>query len=138
VTSTAPPAPPLDRAARQQRILDQHEQLLTDHAAEVRSPAWAAKQERNVEAKLTALSETTDGAFKFRSVDCRTSTCVAKLEWPTREVAKGNVKSLLTGAPDLPCAREIAFPPSGAEGPYTASLYLDCREPGSRSANERQ
>jgi hypothetical protein len=130
--ASAPAHPSTDVVAERemdtQRELDDHKRLLDRHAAEPRDVAWAANEERDVGAKLHALSATMNGAFSLQSVDCRTSSCVAQLEWPNESVAKTQLKSFLNGSSDVQCARQIAFPPTNGEGPYTASFYLDCAE----------
>ena len=139
----APPAPQpeallSEREAATQREIDDHKKLIAQHAAEPRDTAWAASEERDVHAKLVALSSAMNRAFVLRSVDCRTASCVAELEWPNQDVAKTHLRSLLSGSSDVQCARQIAFPPSEGSGAYTASFYLDCTEARWAGAATRQ
>jgi hypothetical protein len=129
--SAGPRAPsPLeeDRDARTRRMFDDHEKLLAQHDAERRDAAWAPKQQRVVEATLGALSGAPRVSFSLRSVDCRTSSCVARLAWPSENAARMNLQELLAGSAAAGCAREIAFPHAETEGSYVASLYFDCAE----------
>ncbi len=136
----APPSEALlsDREAATQREIDDHKKLIAQHAAEPRDTAWAASEERDVHAKLVALSSAMNQAFVLRSVDCRTASCVAELEWANQDVAKAHLRSLLSGSADVQCARQIAFPPSEGSGAYTASFYLDCTEARWAGAATRQ
>jgi hypothetical protein len=128
-----PPAPRseallAEREAATQREIDEHKKLVAQHAAEPRDTSWAASEESDVHAKLLALSSAMNQAFVLRSVDCRTASCVAELEWANQDVAKAHLRSLLSGSSDVQCARQIAFPTSEGSGAYTASFYLDCTE----------
>jgi hypothetical protein len=141
-SASSPPSSPPDwrreREADVQRVLDAHNALLDRHDVEPRDGAWASKEEKEVGAKLEVLSEAMNHAFVFRSVECRTSSCVAQLEWPTQNAAKGSLTSLLSQSGDTRCAREIAFPPADGAGPYPASFYLDCAEDRWPTAEARQ
>jgi hypothetical protein len=129
VPAPAPvPAPTLgaEREERARLAFDEHARLLLQHSAAPRDPAWAARKEEDIGAKLGALAETLGRPFSVQAVECRSSTCVAKLVWPNEGAARANLRSLLEGSADVSCAREIAFPPGEDERSYTASFYLDC------------
>jgi hypothetical protein len=122
------PKPEEDREMRTQRFLEEHARFLAQHDAERRDGAWASNEERSVQATLGDLSETMKRAFSLESVDCRTSTCVAALTWPSETAARAGLHDLLVGSAAAGCAREIAYPSATGEGPYRASLVLDCAE----------
>jgi hypothetical protein len=122
----APSHPIEEREERTRLALDEHAKLLLQHSAARRDPAWAARKEEDIGTKLGALAETLGRPFSVEAVDCRSSTCVAKLVWPNEGAARANLRSLLEGSADVSCAREIAFPPGENARSYTASFYLDC------------
>jgi hypothetical protein len=122
-----PSPPPEDREAREQRVLSEHARLLGRHDAEARDATWAPGEERELRTKFDDLARSMK-TFSLRSVDCRTATCVASLEWPSEDAARGDLQTLLNGSAKARCAREIAFPPASGPGPYAASMVLDCTE----------
>jgi hypothetical protein len=128
----APPHPVLppeaERQAKAERNFEEHRRLVARHDAEPRDGSWAAKQERAVGTTLGALSETMKRSFSLESVDCRNSTCVARLAWPNEIAARSDLQSLLGGSAAVGCAREVSFPPAERAGEYEASLYFDCAE----------
>jgi hypothetical protein len=132
VDSPSPPASAIDveseREASAQRHFADHAELLAKHRSEARDPGWASGQEKQLRTALDAMSETMRRSFSVQSVDCRTATCVARLTWPSETAARLDADSFMGGSGAVRCAREMAFPPAGAPGPYTASLYLDCAE----------
>jgi hypothetical protein len=120
--------PEEDRELRTQRMLEEHARFIAQHDAERRDGPWASNEERALRVTLGELSEKMKRAFSFESVDCRTSTCVAELVWPSETAARVGLQDLLVGSAAAGCGREIAYPPATGEGPYGASLVLDCAE----------
>ncbi|HEY5959314.1 MAG TPA: hypothetical protein VIV60_22305 [Polyangiaceae bacterium] len=119
-----------ERELAAQRAQDEHANLLRAHALERRDAVWAPQTERLVRSELDALSEQMTRSFSVQSVDCRTSTCVAQLAWPSLGAAQVNLASLLSGSAGPGCARQIALPPETGKGdtPYSASFHLDCAQ----------
>jgi hypothetical protein len=65
-------------------------------------------------------------------VDCRFDTCVAVLDWPSRNQAAAEWSDLLTFPYRANCGRAIVIPEAEAGGggdrPVRANLVFDCSE----------
>lgn len=60
-------------------------------------------------------------------VECRTSACVATLEWASRADAQRDSLQLVQARYQLPCDRRIFLDAAGpGEGPYRAEMLIDC------------
>jgi hypothetical protein len=96
-------------------------------AAQAADPVWAPAAQTKFTADLEELGAKVDG------VDCRTSGCVATLEWPSREQAQQEYRHLVEAVYQLPCDRQIFLDQAqGEDGPYRAELLLDCESVRSR------
>jgi hypothetical protein len=114
----------VDRAAepayRQER--------LEQHNAEPIDYRWARSNARVWEADLAAFGET--AGFQVTSVDCRTTTCLASLVWPTYRDARKAADRVIQKQYTNNCAKELFTPSSEglATEPYKAALLLDCEQ----------
>ena len=135
----AQPAAPIDPAAdsRQapespqagaERFAREFEARLDARSSEPRNAAWATAKEAAILRDLPRLGAANHQSFSLVNVDCRTATCVARLEWPSEQTARNELPRLLRSTGDLGCANQIAFPPGEGE-PYRASLLFDCAPP---------
>jgi hypothetical protein len=65
--------------------------------------------------------------FEVSSVDCRSVTCVAKLNWESFEHARETYADVLHYAYDANCAREIILPrPADPSLNYDATVIFNC------------
>jgi hypothetical protein len=88
--------------------------------AQPADPAWAPVARTRFSSDLDALGATVD------TIDCRTSACVATLEWPSRTQAQQEYRQLVEATYQLPCDRQIFLDQAVGDGLYRAELLLDC------------
>ena len=70
-----------------------------------------------------------EAGFEVSSVDCRSVTCVATLNWSNFEHARTTYADVLHYAYDANCAREIILPRPGDESlNYDATVIFDCAD----------
>jgi hypothetical protein len=126
----APDSPQVaeSRQASAERFAREFESRLDARSSEPRNSAWAAAKEASISRELPRLGAAAHESFSLVNVDCRTTTCVARLEWPSEQTARNELPQLLRSTGDLGCANQIAFPPGSGE-PYRASLLFDCAPP---------
>ncbi len=98
-------------------------------AAEPDDPRWsrgaAAALRKNFE-DLGIRSK-----FKVASLECRTTSCLAKLSWPSYDGAAKAWRSVLHAQTAINCARSVFVPPpEGDQGDreYEGTVYFDCTE----------
>jgi len=106
----------------------QHENLIDQHRAEAVSPTWAAEAQGAVVAELKSLQAETK--FSLLGVDCRSTSCLAEVEWPSINDIRRGYHSLLHARFDnLNCATEFYAPTTAAAGtPLRTTLVLSkCR-----------
>jgi hypothetical protein len=115
---------PEEEAARRQL---QHEALISEHNAEPASPAWAAKASEAVVSELKSLQA--EAGFSLAGVDCRSTSCLAEVEWPSVDSIRRGYHSLLHATFDkLNCATEFHASATATEGPIRTTLVLSkCR-----------
>jgi hypothetical protein len=66
------------------------------------------------------------GRFKVAGVDCRTTLCIALLEWTSQGDALASQEVLIHSLGDVPCSREILFEQQAPAARYAAPLVLQC------------
>jgi len=106
------------------RHLEEHCKALEAHEREPVDAAWARDEAAAVGGALKDVAE--KGQFATREVDCRSSTCVATVEWPSARTAQRQWKTLL--APDYgPCTVEVMLDePSDPAAPFQTKVVYDC------------
>jgi hypothetical protein len=110
--------------------VSQHNSRIADHSREPIDRAWAQPMEKRV---FDVLAEQTKG-LKVLAVDCRTSTCVVAIEWPSYEDALAGFSPARVSYGDS-CTRSVVTPPPAeSRAPnvaYRASMIVSClREAG--------
>jgi hypothetical protein len=122
-TPSAPPRPSREEA--RQQLFQQHQLRLDRHFREATDPGWAREAQGAFASDFAALTQ--GQPFQVRGIDCRTTTCVTTLEWPSYAEATQNYAILLQHAYGLDCVRSILLPePADASARYQAQLFLDC------------
>lgn len=114
-------------AERALREYDAFRAELRNHAEEPRDPQWASETDR----LFTNDFRITEATLQYRSVqvDCRMTTCVASVEWPSFPEARRRVGLLLTQPLSRNCARSVSLlPPDQPAAPYRAQLLIDCTD----------
>ncbi len=112
---------PLSEAEALTRHRSSHDALLASVRAQGADPSWSAGAQAKFAGDLGRL-----GAH-VESVDCRTTACVATLEWPSRAQAQQEYRAVIEAEYQLPCDRQIFLDRPATEAtPYRATLVLDC------------
>jgi hypothetical protein len=123
-----PPAPvDIDEEMRQAGQFHErhHEALLRSHANEPKDARWAAGVEPKLAADLAKAAER--GKFSIVGVDCRTTSCVGVMEWPSYAEAVRGYGAAMRQAYRVNCAQEILLPPPpNPQARYQASMIFDC------------
>jgi len=119
-----PPSRPSTEEARRQ-LFQQHQQQLERHAREPLDASWAREAQGSFSSDFAALTQ--GQSFQVRGIDCRSTTCVTTLEWPSYAEATQGYALLLQHDYGMDCARSILLPePADPTGRYQADLFLDC------------
>ncbi len=113
--------------AQRQEAIAEWEAQLDSHSTEPRDPSWAVDIERSFAEQLEQLDE---GALDVESVECRTTTCLAAIQFSSFRDATEYFAELLHHDYAGGCGTSITMPePERSDEPYTARLLLRC-EPG--------
>jgi len=122
------PPPPSGSAREAPTPLEtqqRYETRLREHAAEPVDPTWSRATATLIEADV--LGQSGSMSFRLGRVDCRTTSCTAELEWPSLGEADREYLSLVHFPYRANCSRTVLLPPpSQAEGPLRAQMFLDC------------
>jgi hypothetical protein len=101
------------------------------HRNEPADPEWAPAAQNSFTREISAVGEANH--VSVRSVDCRSTTCIAEVQWPTYRDALNAYHDLLHGRYSQNCSRSITLPDAiDAESPCQAQFLLDCSEIRSR------
>jgi hypothetical protein len=121
-------ADPPERATGVDPAVEHHVAAIAAHEAARRDERWAPRQERELTTRLAEI-QGRGLPFSVASVDCRTSTCVARLRWPDEKSAHLGVRDFMRETIALRCAREVYIPPAtpGSTG-HEMSMHLDCAD----------
>lgn len=121
---TAPPSRPEPEELRQ-ALLQQQQVRLDAHQRQSIHPVWASDATRAFSTDFSALTQ--GQRFTVRSIDCRSTSCIARVEWPSYAEATTGYEVLLQHSYALDCTRSLLLPdPEDPERAYEASLLLDC------------
>jgi hypothetical protein len=114
-----PPDPVADRAALDREYAEDR----LRHDRDGRDPAWATRAETSLQHSITSIA----GEQRVIGVECKTTSCIAHLEWDSRELASKGYGKLLVGSFEPNCAAKILLHEQDSPGkPYQEDLILDC------------
>lgn len=101
---------------------EKHDALVEESLAESLDRPWATHAEASLSRDLVRLG---DSSFDVSSVACRTTSCVATLEWPSFNEATMSYNRLVTHDYEVNCTRTITLPePEDPLAPYEAKLVI--------------
>jgi hypothetical protein len=125
---TAPSSSPVqeDPAVAREREVNAFHADLARHAAEGVDSKWASVAASSLTKDFVALAPA--GHFKLKSVDCRTTTCVANVEFDTYGAAMRGWQQILLTPFRTGCGVEILLDeqPRDPSLPYQANSLFDC------------
>lgn len=99
---------------------------IAEHARDPIDRAWASQSAQALQIDITSMSARAGGCHVV-DVDCRTSSCVATIEWPNFRAARDNYQRFTQQAFHVNCAREMTLiPPQDDSRPFQASIFFDC------------
>lgn len=92
---------------------------------ESRDPTWAPVAERDFESHLKRIGAR--AGFVLKQISCRTTLCIAELEWVDSRSAARNAGDVVHGEYRQNCARGGLTPSSDAK-PFRDTVFFDCQE----------
>ena len=107
-----PRSPPKDPAEREREMRDglaQQRQRVAQVEAEPVDDAWAHTTETTLRGAMEALAKDTKHAGRIDRVTCRSTGCVATLEFPTFAEAQAGNARYASEAFDVRCAQSVAL-----------------------------
>lgn len=121
----------LDEELDTENIRLKHAQLFEHHEADARDVLWAASSERS----LTEIFSSVQGTHRLTGLECRMSSCVASLEWPSYQEAVTGYQSILQ-TPLVPnCSISIIIEPSQDGQVSQQRAFLDCVDARSENSD---
>ena len=117
----------VDPAEAMQERTARHAGFLDAHNRESQDPKWSASAQHAISARLSELVSGSGG--NILAVDCRTTTCVADIEWPSFDAANaGGFRKLAQQAfYEENCYRELwADFATDPKASYSVKLVFNC------------
>ena len=110
------------------RVLGMWEEQLDDHEAAAIDSQWARSVAPQFNRDLEAIGEE---AFAVADVDCRTTTCVATLDFASYGAAQASLAGVLHHPYAVNCATTFVIPePEDRAAAYSANVLFDCPAEG--------
>jgi hypothetical protein len=104
-----------------------HEDDIQRHRAEPVDTGWGPRTNRLLSADFEKAKGWTD--FDLVSVDCRTTTCAAVLQWDSHEQAAAHYGEIVRNLYRADCERSIVIPDTPADnGHWQATMIFDCTD----------
>jgi hypothetical protein len=130
--ASASPAPPAvavpDLVAAKAKQIAAHRAAVEAHARAPVDPEWSRATEGKLRDALAPLAAAS--RFAVESVDCRTTTCVAVLAFPSYEDARAGWQSVLTHRNGPRCAVEVTLDdPADPSQRYELAFVYQCPNP---------
>lgn len=123
--SIAPTPEPLHKRETQEDLTRTHENRIVEHFNQAHDPRWSETAETGFRSDLGKLGET--GKFAVSRVDCRTTTCIATLSWPSRTDAMQAMPGIVHAAYRSNCGKTLHLPDEIEGAPaYEATVVFDC------------
>ncbi|WP_437314935.1 hypothetical protein [Sorangium sp. So ce385] len=110
------------------RKAEWHRSRLEAHRIEPTDSAWSAQSARSIQEGLRAVRG--DAApFDVVSVDCKTTLCVATLDWADYDKTRAASSQVLHHVYEPNCGVEFFNPPpEQPEARYQSQVIFDCTE----------
>jgi hypothetical protein len=116
--------------------LAQHRAAVREHDAENVDIDWARSMGQSLALTLSRLGKTSD--FRVGKVDCRTTTCVAYLDWASYKASLEHYADVLHEGSRTDCSREtILPPPSDPSSRYQAEVVFRCKRSSAREQSRQ-
>ena len=117
------------RAAREEEAVLVREDMareVQEHSQELVDPVWA----QNMSAAITEDLQHVASRYGFRvsGTECRSSTCLTTLEWPTTQAAHAQFVPFMMSYVDRRCGRRGELTPTEGTptGPSQAQIVFHC------------
>lgn len=121
-SADVPPMSPEEARAFHERTFNEQ---LSAHSRQQVDSGWAPAMRTQLSRELEPLQSTS--GFRLGDIDCRSTTCVAQVEWPTYADAMAHYSTLLQSAFKEPCSKTIVLPEPADPGvPYSAKTLFEC------------
>lgn len=128
---------PLPPEVEREEILSRHAEAIAEHRRQPVDEGWAASTSASLQSDLARIGAA-KGRFRVVQVDCRETTCIAEMEWPSFDAAREGFGAALHHAYEANCARRVYLPePSDSSQRYRATMYFDCGQSRAHAAAGR-
>lgn len=98
---------------------------LSRHSSEALSPQWAPAARAAFQSDMDTIGK--QYSFRVLSVDCRTTMCTTKLEWPSFQQTIRSTKAIRRYRYAKNCEILAYLPtPNDVASKYEATLIFDC------------
>lgn len=115
-----------DLAERHARIAASFEEQIAHHRLDSTDQQWAAAVTPPLKTELARVSA--DNGARLVDVECRSTSCVANVRFPTFDEAAMKYSALVEHPYVAACARSSYLPtPTNPTAPYDARVLFDCR-----------
>ncbi|WP_437963151.1 hypothetical protein WMF04_25780 [Sorangium sp. So ce260] len=127
--SSDAPAPRTEtREERLARATEWHRSRLEAHRTQPTDAAWSTQAARSLQDGLHAVRGSSE-SFDVVSVDCKTTLCVATLDWADHGHARGASTRVLHHHYEPNCGVELFTPdPEDPGARYRSRVVFDCTE----------
>ncbi len=115
----------MDEDEARARAEEEFGEYVEQHEDEPVDPDWAAEANAAFSDGIERLGESHD--FELVSLECRSSSCLAQVEWPTQTAAQSHWGALLHEPYGMNCSRGVLVSqPEEPGGTTSARVLFEC------------
>jgi hypothetical protein len=135
VSARTEPEPPRSQEELKQDWRQKFARKVDIAASEARDPAWAQEVEQAFQNDFTQQRGRTQA--ELLNVECKSSACLAHVQWPSYAVAKRMFPQIMHTAYATNCAVaiDIGDEPAEPDRPHQAAVVFKCKREGSEGSS---
>jgi len=136
-SSASDPSAEVDLVELRRKEVQAHHAAIEQHMREPGDPNWAPASEKSLREFLNKLPA--HAKYRVTLVDCRTTSCVAELSFPSSEVARSTWHSVLEATNPIHCGTAITLEePKKEAKSYEVSVLYQCGRTGPNGTPDKQ
>jgi hypothetical protein len=110
-----------------QKTVARFHAALAQHDKDAVDPRWAPRATNVLKQDFERTAA--NGNFSVKAVDCRTTTCVADVDFKDRQTALRSWRTVLSAPRGIACSTQVVLDaPTHGDDPYPTRVLMDCQD----------
>ena len=121
----------LDPEVEAKTLRNHYEEILRLHRQDWRDLQWAPQ----VEKALSEQFSTLEGSHSIIGIECKTTSCIVEIEWPTDSEAATGYADFLHKSTEPNCETSFLLEPTSGGAPSRQRLHMNCVDARAEATN---